>query len=461
MTSQPSMSVPPAGQPILRVRGVNHFYPAGKGREPTQVLFDNNLEVMPGELVIISGPSGCGKTTLLTLIGGLRTLQQGQVEIWDGALGRYRTLHGLDETGLIAVRQLIGFIFQRHNLLDSLGALQNVRMAQQLRAIGGDAERRAMALLRLLRLQDPPIGDPRNPKYSRDIALLRRHRLKHLPRIYSSRPAQMSGGQRQRVAIARALINEPRLILADEPTAALDERSGRRVVTLLQKMAAGYTVRDGATDAAQAVQMFGKPVSWLGRPATTGTTSLIVTHDSRIMNTAHRIVEMERGRITRNVVVAERMFIYDGLRWSGAFAALLPKDQFDLADAMAIGLDPVFPARPEHFSRRPNDPQNNHPLVFHRAGEVLFHQGDSGDRFYLIRRGKVEVIQDGARVAILDAGRVVGDQALVNEAPRNATVRVLEDMEAYTIGRDRFQQIRVVSKPFIDRIVAVFAGQSS
>src|SRR5438874_2701239 len=123
--------LPPSGQPVLRITGVNHFF--GQGETRTQVLFDNNLEVMPGELVIMSGPSGSGKTTLLTLVGGLRTLQEGQVEVWDPDRGDYARLLGMKEEELVRVRRLIGFIFQRHNLFDSLTAMQNVRMAQRLK----------------------------------------------------------------------------------------------------------------------------------------------------------------------------------------------------------------------------------------------------------------------------------------------------------------------------------------
>src|SRR5215212_6858733 len=94
-----SYRLPPTGEPLLRVRGVNHTF--GTGEAKTQVLFDNNLEVMPGELVIMSGPSGSGKTTLLTLIGGLRELQSGEIEIWDGLAGLYRKMKGLNEAGLV------------------------------------------------------------------------------------------------------------------------------------------------------------------------------------------------------------------------------------------------------------------------------------------------------------------------------------------------------------------------
>src|SRR4051812_48751204 len=110
-------ALPPPGQPVLRIAGVSHFF--GSGETRTQVLFDNNLEVMPGELVIMSGPSGSGKTTVLTLVGGLRTLQEGQIEIWDPDRGDYAKLLGMKEEHLVQVRRLIGFIFQRHNLFDS------------------------------------------------------------------------------------------------------------------------------------------------------------------------------------------------------------------------------------------------------------------------------------------------------------------------------------------------------
>src|SRR5207302_3010194 len=124
--------LPPPGSPVLRIRGVDHHF--GEGETRSQVLFDNNLEVMPGELVIMSGPSGSGKTTLLTLIGGLRTLQDGQIEVWNPAVNDYARLRDLAEEDLVLVRRLIGFIFQRHNLFDSLTALQNVRMAQRLKS---------------------------------------------------------------------------------------------------------------------------------------------------------------------------------------------------------------------------------------------------------------------------------------------------------------------------------------
>src|SRR4051794_25225397 len=187
---------------VINIRNLNHFF--GEGETRAQVLFDNRLEVMPGEIVIMTGPSGSGKTTLLTLISGLRTVQDGSVKV----LGR--ELNGLGPAGMIQLRRGIGFIFQAHNLFDSLTAYQNVKMALELQDYtSAETDARIRELLKHLGLE---------------------HRISH-------KPHQLSGGQRQRVAIARALAARPKLVLADEPTAALDEKSGRDVVTLLQRMA--------------------------------------------------------------------------------------------------------------------------------------------------------------------------------------------------------------------------------
>src|SRR5262245_40514110 len=210
--------LPPPGAPVLRITGVNHFFGAGDTR--TQVLFDNTLEVLPGEMVIMSGPSGSGKTTILTLIGGLRTLQEGEIEVWDADRGDYRHLHGVNEDELVSIRKLIGLIFQRHNRFDSLTAMQNIRMAQRLKENGpADSDADARNLLTYLLLGETDLSG--KAQKSR----------------FDYKPAALSGGQRQRVAIARALINRPKLVLADEPTAALDANSGLAVVTLLQELA--------------------------------------------------------------------------------------------------------------------------------------------------------------------------------------------------------------------------------
>lgn len=430
-------TLPPPGQPLLRVREVNHSFGTGEAR--TQVLFDNNLEVMPGELVIMSGPSGSGKTTLLTLIGGLRELQTGDIEIWDGEAGEYRRLHGADEAGLVRVRRMIGFIFQRHNLFDSLKAVQNVRMAQQLgHRNGTDAD--IAELLDFL----------------------------GLGQRMGYKPAGLSGGQRQRVAVARALVNRPKLILADEPTAALDANSGAAVVTLLQHLA---RARD-PNELAKLVRRPGEPDDETGRlspeqadmlPALTaekGATSLIVTHDARIMNRADRIVHMERGKIVSNVVVAERLFVLDGIRRCAYFAAVLPEQQQVIADELCIGLHPEHPVQSAHVAANPGK------LQIAPQGEVVLKQGEAvtdESKFYLIRRGRVDVLRDAGfgqkKVAELAAGDYFGDRALATNEPRVATVVAAEPTELYTIGREVFRRHEATSRPFIERIRAVYGNR--
>jgi putative ABC transport system ATP-binding protein len=378
---------------MLRVRGVSHYFGTGEAR--SRVLTDNNLEIMPGELVIISGKSGSGKTTLLTLLGGLRKIQEGDVEIWDAERTEYRGLRSLAEKDLVDVRKKIGFIFQRHNLFESLTAVQNVRMSRQLRPPGDDDTRDIAALLTRLGLGE------------------RMH----------YKPARLSGGQRQRVAIARAVINEPRLVLADEPTAALDEESGRTALELLREMA--------------------------GR----GSTSLIVTHDARILDKADRIVHMEWGHIASNIVVDELKFVRAALRKCSAFAPLLPEVVEAVADSLLVGVHPDLPVPPHYREGKPH-------FEVHPPDGVVIRQGDPGDKFYLIRRGKVRIIKDGRPHLVLGKGEFFGDRALVTGEPRNATVQADGEVELYTVGRDTFEKNLAVCKPFINLVLEVFRGKS-
>ena len=219
--------------PVISMRNVSHCYGAGALRR--QVLFDLSCDIWPGEIVIISGPSGSGKTTVLTLVGALRSVQQGSMRI----LGE--ELRGAPARILVRTRENIGFIFQMHNLLDGLTSRQNVELALGVgNASGTEGRARASAML-------SEVG---------------------LGQCLESYPRQLSGGQRQRVAIARALVRRPKIVLADEPTAALDRQAGRDVVELLRQLARQE-----------------------------GCAVLLVTHDNRILDIADRLMYLEDGRL--------------------------------------------------------------------------------------------------------------------------------------------------------------------
>jgi putative ABC transport system ATP-binding protein len=218
----------------IAVQNLNHFF--GKGELQKQVLFDVNLAIDRGEIVILTGPSGSGKTTLLSLMGGLRSPQSGSLKILGSELVDAPKISALES------RRCCGYIFQAHNLHSSLTAIENVMMGLEVHGSYSRPERkeRAKEILEVVGL------DKRIDYY----------------------PESLSGGQKQRVAIARALVSHPKIILADEPTAALDKQSGREVVTLMQKLAKEQ-----------------------------GCTILMVTHDNRILDVADRIVYMEDGKL--------------------------------------------------------------------------------------------------------------------------------------------------------------------
>ncbi len=221
--------------PVISIRNVNHYY--GSGTLRRQILFDVSADILAGEIVIINGPSGSGKTTLLTLAGALRSVEEGSLRI----LGR--ELRDAGNRDLVRIRANIGFIFQAHNLLEALTARQNVQMSLGLEfgLSAGEARARSEAALR-------------------EVGLGNR---------MEAPPSKLSGGQRQRVAIARALVRHPKIILADEPTASLDKKTGREVVELIQRLAKEQ-----------------------------GCAILLVTHDNRILDLADRILTLEDGRIT-------------------------------------------------------------------------------------------------------------------------------------------------------------------
>jgi putative ABC transport system ATP-binding protein len=231
------MSLRNGGAEVV-VDGVSRSFEDGR----IAALVDVSLRVGKGEFVAVTGPSGCGKSTLLNLIGALDRPTSGSISV-DGerlehlaSAARYRGT-------------VVGFVFQFHNLIPTLTALENV----QLPMLGHDLPRRA--------------------RVDRARELLEEVGLSHRSSAY---PPTLSGGERQRVAIARALANGPRLLLADEPTGALDSATGEQIVELLQ-----------------------------GVRAQRGTTILLVTNDSDVAEVADRILRIRDGRVEAAAIPSE------------------------------------------------------------------------------------------------------------------------------------------------------------
>jgi len=219
---------------VIRAAGITKVY--GEGTAAFRALSDVDLEVRAGELTLLMGPSGSGKTTLLSILGCILRASEGSLEI----LGQ--RVEGLAERELPRIRrEAIGFVFQGFNLFPALTAMENVALALDVRGIGrAKAEERAAQLIREVGLEQKG----------------------------KSYPADLSGGQKQRVAIARALAGNPPIVLADEPTAALDSTSGKNVIELLQRLAHEH----------------GRAVA-------------MVTHDPRVLSYGDRIIHLEDGRI--------------------------------------------------------------------------------------------------------------------------------------------------------------------
>ncbi|MFI9327354.1 ABC transporter ATP-binding protein [Kitasatospora sp. NPDC052868] len=221
------------GQPVLHLDNVTRVH--GQGASEVQALRGVDLKVHPGEFVAVMGPSGSGKSTLLTLAGGLDTPTGGQVLVEGVALG------GLNRKRLAEVRRRsVGYVFQDYNLIPALTAAENISLPRELDgASGRSARREALAALEEL----------------------------GIPELADRFPDDMSGGQQQRVAIARALIGERRLVLADEPTGALDSTTGESVLAVLR----------ARCDA--------------------GAAAMMVTHEARHAAWADRVVFLRDGRM--------------------------------------------------------------------------------------------------------------------------------------------------------------------
>ncbi len=219
---------------FLEFENVSKVYQMGQVR--IEALHDTSFSVEKGELVVIVGPSGAGKTTLLNILGGMDTLTSGRVWLDGEEISRY-TRKRLTEYR----RHDVGFVFQFYNLIGNLTALENVELANQICKNPMDAARV---------LQDVGLGE----------------RMKNFP-------SQLSGGEQQRVAIARALAKNPKLLLCDEPTGALDYKTGKAILKLLQDT---------------------------GRR--TGMTVVIITHNSALTAMADRVIKVHSGTVVSQII---------------------------------------------------------------------------------------------------------------------------------------------------------------
>ncbi len=219
---------------LLLIRNLRRDF--ANGGETLTVFKDINLSLSRGEIIALVGPSGAGKSTLLQMIGLLDTPTSGQIMI-DG-----RPVAGLDDRARTALRRTaIGFVYQFHHLLPEFTALENIIIPQMIAGV------------------KRPLADQRAAQILTAIGL--GHRLTH-------RPARLSGGEQQRVASARALVNQPRLVLADEPTGNLDPETSRAVFDILLQMVRG-----------------------------SGTGAIIATHNIDLADKMDRIIELKQGRI--------------------------------------------------------------------------------------------------------------------------------------------------------------------
>lgn len=351
----------PDTEPLIEVAGLHHSYQeAGRPRE---VLHGVDLNIWPGTNVFLTGYSGSGKTTLLSLIGCLRSVQQGSLKLFG------EELRGAGLAKLLEMRRRIGYVFQGFNLLDFMTIRRNV--------------------LQTLELQTD--FEPREARRRCDEML---DKVGLGGRIHDY-PRDLSGGQKQRVAIARALVHRPRLVLADEPTAALDAATGREIVKLFQRLAREQE-----------------------------TAVLVVTHNMRLLDVADEIFRMEDGRL--GTAVSEQLSL--------AFPTLTEAQVVDIA------------ARTHQRTYDPGD------VLIHEGGEAdaffILLEGEV--------EVSLEVAGEGPQpVARLDRrGDYFGEMGLLQEhGKRIETVRAAGSKQVRVLVIDRDTFTRMIDESRLTRAV--------
>lgn len=333
---------------LVEASALRHTYKVGK--VSVEVLHGIDLTIKAGSNVFLTGYSGSGKTTLISLIGCLRSVQQGSLKL----LGE--ELNNANETKLLTMRRRIGYVFQHFNLLEFMTIRQNVQQS--------------------LRLQ---------PKYSAKQACYLSEQMLDkvgLGNRVNAYPAELSGGQKQRVAIARALVHKPQLVLADEPTAALDSVTGREIIEVFQKL-----VKEQNSAA------------------------LIVTHNTRVLDSADEIFQMEDGHL--------------GIAAREQISLALPTLKDDELEEIAKNAD----------------------LKIYSSGEIIIRQGDIATAFFILVKGIVEVVhspqneQEQHIAYIRSRGDYFGEMGLLAEnTVRTATIRAVgeENVEVLVVMRDAF-----------------------
>ncbi|MEM9008505.1 MAG: cyclic nucleotide-binding domain-containing protein [Cyanobacteria bacterium P01_F01_bin.86] len=330
-------------QPVLTIQHLNHHF--GHGDLRTQILFDINLDIWPGEFVILTGPSGSGKSTLLSLIGCLRTVQDGSLV----TLGQ--ELKGANEVTLAKMRRQFGYIFQASNLLSFITAQTNVHLALEAQTSLSRFEirQRTTRTLQAVGLAD---------------------RAHHYPH-------QLSGGQRQRIAISCALAAQPKLVLADEPTAALDTHTGRKTVEIMHRLAKEQ-----------------------------GSAVLMITHDPRILDVADRIIQVKDGHIE--------------LAYQQELALALPGLKEDQLETVSVNPDTLTYDSGEYIFRQGDRADYFYVIV---KGEVEVLQEQSKQQVRVLNR--------------LSRGGYFGEIGILQASHRTASVRVAEGSEAQLLVLDR------------------------